>query len=408
MSLQAIPPRHPVPTRPTARSLLRSVHDRNPFYLLSALSMFVGYRIVIAAANAPAGDWRTLIRLIATLQAYEAVIIALALFLIARRGLRRDGWILLGIEALFLVDLTNLNAELYTATWKLGTAVSAACFVLAVLKIAVVCRVLRLKLTRGTAFVVAAQLALLFVLPGLFEALQSKAATVSALDIYAVWWGVGGLLVAGAAAVRRDSRNAGNAMAALPGRLYVLVPLVSLLVHLASENRVYWVHFQAANLAPVLLAAVAAVHRGGRPNPAQLTASLVLVALAVLVSSVPDEYRPDLTAHALGLTVTPFRVALLAAAATTAALAVWHHSWATAGLLVVCGSLALLGSSSAEILQRLTSAAEWAWDVAARLVPETAMEWGYAAIAGAFVLLGLGAWVSLRTTQSPASPQDVS
>ena len=44
---------------------------------------------------------KTLLGLIITLNLYEVVMIALALFLIIRRGLRRDGWILLGIESAF-------------------------------------------------------------------------------------------------------------------------------------------------------------------------------------------------------------------------------------------------------------------------------------------------------------------
>ncbi len=391
MSLQAIPPR---PS--TLRSLVRFVHDRNPFYLLSALSMFIGFRVVIAALNSPAGDWQTLLRLIVTMQAYEAAMVGLALYLIVRRGLQRDGWILLGIESLFLVDLTNLNAELYTALPRLGSVVSAACFLLATVKIGAVVRVLRLRLTPATTLFIAAQLAFLFVLPGLFRLMRSSAATVSPLQIYVVWWLAGALVAAGVVMVRRDPRTAGNPMAPLPERLYVVVPLISLLVHLASENRVYWVHFQPANLAPLLLAAVVAVHRG-RYQPWQLPLSLGLIAGAVLLSTVPDEYRSETTARLLGLSVTPFRVTVLAAGVAGACLATWHLSWVAAGTLVICVILAMLGSSWAEIVQRLTRAGLWVLHTLERLIPETALEWGYAAIAAAFVLLGVGAVVSLKS-----------
>ena len=398
MSPQAIPPR---PS--TLRNLLRFVHDRNPFYLLSALSMFIGFRVVIAALDSPAGDWRTLLNLIVTMQAYEAAMIALALYLIVRRGLLRDGWILLGIESLFLVDLTNLNAELYTALPRLGSVVSAACFGLALAKIGVVTRVLRLRLTPATTLYVAAQLAFLFVLPGLFRLMRSSSAAVSPLHIYAAWWLVAALVAGGLVIVRRDPRNDGNRMASLPTRLYLLVPLLSLLVHLASENRVYWVHFQPANLAPLLLVAVLAIHRG-HYQPWQLPLSMCLIAGAVLLSFVPDEYRSETTTHLLGLAVTPFRITVLAAGSALAGLAIWHLSVVAAATLVACVTIAMLGSSWAEIARQLARAALWLLHTLERLVPETALEWGYAAIAGAFLLLGVGAVTSLNTrTATPSN-----
>src|SRR5437660_5192695 len=114
-TLAPLPPRETPALRP---SLMRFIADRNPFFLLSAVSMFAGVRVILSALNVSPGDvWRLLL-LIGALNAYEAAVIALALFLITRRNQRRDGWILLSIEALFLVDLTNLNAEVFTASLR--------------------------------------------------------------------------------------------------------------------------------------------------------------------------------------------------------------------------------------------------------------------------------------------------
>src|SRR6266699_1904355 len=106
-------PDSPRPMRRAGGPLLRLIVDRNPFFLLSAVSMFAGVRVILAALNL-----------------YEALVIGLALFLITRRDQRRDGWILLSIEALFLVDLTLLNSELFTANLRWGTAINAACWML--------------------------------------------------------------------------------------------------------------------------------------------------------------------------------------------------------------------------------------------------------------------------------------
>ena len=77
------------------------------------------------------------------------------------------------------------------------------------------------------------------------------------MQIYGLWWIVAALIGGGAIfANRRDT--------SLPAwRLYVLMPLISIMVHLAGENRVYWVHFQPANLAPVLLACTFALNYTG-------------------------------------------------------------------------------------------------------------------------------------------------
>ena len=394
MDLQAIPPRPPS----TARSLLRFVHDRNPFYLLSALSMFVGFRVVLAALDSAPGDGRTLLGLIVTMQAYELVMIALALFLIVRRGLVRDGWILLGVESLFLVDLTNLNAELFTAWPRAGAVVNTLCWVLAMGKVAVVVRTLRLRLTTGTAAYVAVQLAFLLALPGVFRVLRSSSEAVSPAHVYAVWWAAGLLVAVGAFAVRRHPTTTGNGMAALPGRLYVAVPLVSLLVHLASENRVYWVHFEPANLAPLLLAAVVAVNRGRR-NPLQLQWSLALVVMAVAVSVVPA--GSAMTTHVLAVALSPLRATLAAAAVVTAGVAVRHRAVLLGGVVAACVVLAVLGGSVPDIVGRIERAGQWLLDRVCDLVPTTALQWGYTAIASAFLLLGVGAVVSLRSGATP-------
>src|SRR4051812_96234 len=161
---------------PQGRSFWRFVHDRNPFYLLSAVSMFAGCRAIISAVGVAPGDGRTLLGLVAALQAYEGLLVALALFLIRRRGLDRDGWILLGIESLFLVDLTLLTGEVFSADLRTGALVNAACFALALVKIGVVVRVLRLRLPFAAAAIIVVQLAAMFGVTGVFKAVARDGA----------------------------------------------------------------------------------------------------------------------------------------------------------------------------------------------------------------------------------------
>jgi hypothetical protein len=381
--------------------VLRFIHDRNPFYLLSALCMFVGFRIVLAALNSAPADWKTLLLLIATLHVYEAVIIALALFLILKRGLVRDAWILLGIEALFLVDLTNLNAELFTAWPRMGAVVNAVCFILALLKIGIVVRMLKLGLTPGTAFYIAAQLAFLLGLPGLFYLMRSPAAAVSSLQIYGVWWMVA-IMLAGGLLLVKPVRSDDSSMAALPFRFYMMLPLISLLVHLAGENRVYWVHFQLANLSPLLIvAAMAITHSRFRWHPLALPGTFALLGTAVVLSICPHEYQRDLSTHLLHLSITPLRLAMLASMALTIYIAVRRYSWMAAHLAAACGVLLWLGGSPGQMFSHGLRFARSTLEFAMDLIPDTAMQWGCSAIVVSFLLLGIGAMFSLRKSQSP-------
>jgi hypothetical protein len=389
--------------KPAFLSLLRFVHDRNPFYLLSALCMFVGFRVTLGALNSAPGDWKTLLGLIVTLNVYELIMIALALFLIVRRGLRRDGWILLGIEALFLVDLTNLNAELFTAMPRLGAVVNALLFALAMGKILLVVRALGLRLPAATTAYIAAQMVFLLGLPGIFRLMRSSTASVSALQIYGIWWLVALLIIAGAFIVRRGRPTRPSPMAALPWRLYVLLPLISLLVHLCGENRVYWVHFHPANLAPVLLATVLAMNQSRlRWHPMVLHASLGLVVLSVLISITPDVYQPELRHIVLGTIITPLRVALLGSAGITAFLAVVHVSIIASVATAGCLTLAMLGSDPTDVYFHLVRLARMLINSIRRLIPEGAAQWGVVAISGAFVLLAIGAVVSLKVPPPPS------
>jgi hypothetical protein len=376
--------------------VLRFIHDRNPFYLLSALCMFVGFRIVLGALNSAPADWKSLLLLIATLHVYEAVIIALALFLILKRGLLRDGWILLAIEALFLVDLTNLNAELFTALPRMGAVVNAVCFALALGKIGVVVRVLKLRLSPGTIFYIAVQLAFLLGLPGIFWLIRSPAAAVSSLQIYGLWWMVAAMIAAGLVLVK-PAKSDESPMAALPWRLYVMLPLVSLLVHLAGENRVYWVHFHPANLSPLLIvAALAITHSRYRWHTLALPGTFALLAAAVALSITPHAYQHDLSMHLLHLNITPLRFAIFASMAVSLYVAVRRYSWLAAHLAATYAILLWLGGSPGQMLSNGLRFARATMEFAMNLIPDTALQWGCAAIVASFLLLGIGAMFSLK------------
>ena len=385
------------PTRRTLKpSFWRWIHDRNPMFLCSAVLMFAGYRLILGAMNTRPGDVAGLAPLIAVLNLYEAALIGLGLFLIRRRGLYRDGWFLLTIEALFLVDLTNLQSEVYAANVSTGVALNAICFALALVKIGVVVKVLRLRLSVPEWGLVAVTLAMLFGMAGAFKSLARPDGFIDTRILYAAWWALGGLVALTGLIPRADRLGR---FAALPGRLYLLIPIASLIVHLCGANRVYNVHFHAANLAPVLVGLAVAL-TGVRWIPWHLAAraQVALVALAALLSlRVPA----DLTLEAAGVWFSPLRLAMLGAA-IVCAWSFWRYRrWVYAYALVAAAGAVALGHTVAAAKQNLVTIADQLLAALKALIPTTPMAWGVVAVVASFVVLALGAVVSLRKEAAP-------
>src|SRR5438552_15522935 len=117
------------------RSLFRFIIDHNPFFLLSAVCMLGGCLALTNSLSWSPIRLQRLLMLVVTLNIYEALLITLAIFLIAKRRLVRDCTILLMLEAFFLVDVTFLHAELFAASLRIGLVVNSIILVLAIAKV---------------------------------------------------------------------------------------------------------------------------------------------------------------------------------------------------------------------------------------------------------------------------------
>ena len=80
-------------------SLIRFIADHNPFFLLSAVCMLGGCLALTNSLSWSPIRLQRLVALVITLNVYELILIGLALFLIVKRRLARDGTILLMLEA---------------------------------------------------------------------------------------------------------------------------------------------------------------------------------------------------------------------------------------------------------------------------------------------------------------------
>jgi hypothetical protein len=381
-------------TRRMRRRLFRLLLENNPFYLLSAFSMLVGCYILADALALRPGQTGKLLLLLATLNVYEFLLIVLALFLVRRLGLMRDGLMLLLLGVPFLVDATFLNGEFFAADLRTGALVSAASLILAVVKVLVVVRALRLAFTTGLAFALY-QVGVVFVTPGLF-ALLAGAERLSAAVVYSGWWIAGVLISAQAVLTRSATPGRGTlvppAWESTLRRAWSIAPHASLALHLAAGGWLYDVPFSLCDLGPILIAlgATLVLLDVRRISPAW---RLRLPAAGIILSLV---YPSELVVVSVGgVVLSPLRVALLAAGLVYLLGHRLHRSPAYAWAAALC--MAAAGAGDSPRAMAATVAAGWrtalAWP--RRIVPRTAEQWGVAAVASAFVLLGLGALLSL-------------
>ena len=399
---------------PTKRSLRHALAHHNPFYLLSAACMLLACLLLSNTMTWSPIPLKQLLILIGTLHVYEILLVGLAVLLMRRRGARGDAAKLLVLEAFFLVDVGFLNREVSQINQRAGVLVNAAVFALAAVKLAVIFRVLRVKWSSPAFTLCVGMIATLLTLPlVLKQASAPRGGDLPQQTLYAAWWAASGLAAMYGVLMRHHALLAPlDAGTRKLVHVLLVLPLVSLAAHLGTSHWVYESPFTAPNAAPVLLAwavLLTAVH------PRQLMGSDVrhvvgmLVVAAVLTTFSPGS-RP-LTMNWLDVSVTPTMVTLAAAYVT----GVYCLFLRRAHVLLPAGAAAAgvwaFGPSPAAVAEWAkgtwaftTTRASMAWDDAIdfvrRLVPQTQAAWGVVSLVGAFLLLGVGALVSL--TKRPA------
>jgi hypothetical protein len=413
-----LPPAAAVPTLPPVSRLGpvgRFIADNNPFYVLSAMCMLAGLFILNDSLHFSPIPLPKFLTLIITLNVYEWLLVGLSVFLL-RRGILRDGAMLVLMEAFFLADVAFLNAEAYTAAKDhpaLGSVINLVLFVLAAAKIAILFRASGLSLSPRSAAERNAlhlygftllTLALMFALPGLFWLYaRHHRGNLPPHLLYAAWWAVG-LLPALFALLTPSSRIFGlnSWMKAIPTlRLYALLPFLSLVAHVAVAHWVYKTPFYVDDLAPLAIGfAVFAGYfdRHFFTEPARSKYQLALPILAVCLSASP----PSALIASLGpVDVSSLRLVLVAAGLVYAD-GLFHFrkaGFASAG--VACLMFASAGPSPSAMAANLSTLANRLSDHFDGLRPKTSTHWGVLAVVGSFVLLAAGLAVSLLKRPQP-------
>jgi hypothetical protein len=366
-------------------------------------------------------DWspkpaRDILWLLLTVNIYEWSLIGLAAFL-WRRGIYRDGVFLLVIEAFFLVDVGFLNMEIFTIDPVLGLLVNAALLLLGVATVAVAFRLANLPIASGLFAFASVQLLALTAIPGLLaDAAMRDNGYLDPSALYVAWWLAGAMPVLAIALARPVMRAAEFALLNRWGRVVapvmVALPFLSLAAHLALNHWVYKSQFALADVSPVFLGLAVLAARCDAAFPAlerrrRFAMGLPIVAVALAVLS-----PPDLLTFNVGIDLSSLRLTLLAAAGVCVDGGIRFRHWNFA--LLGCGYLtaAGMGPTVPAMAQTGEARATSTLSFVKLLVPRTSTHWGVLSVALAFVLLAIGAAVSVlrsaaRSVIGTAHPQSV-
>ena len=377
------PPRH----RPWRQWLA----DHNPCLLLSTVLMLLGCYLVNSALRQESSQLKLLVLLV-VINLYEACIIPLGLVLIRRtRATARDGWWLLLFETLFLVNATLINPD-FGPGWAIP--LNLALWVLACIKAAVLLRGLKIGLSLRTFGFLALQLGILYALPVLF-ALTKVDGEISPRIMYGLWWLVGLLPVVYDQLARAEGANRPwDLVQNVIRRVYVIAPWCMLVAHMGFAHWAHHCDFQLADAAPPLLGLAIAAGRINLTGDLRLLVRIMpaLALVATLLSPAGDLQwliSLDDQTH----TVLPAHITIAALILT--------YGYMASMFQLLCAALSVLLVGAGYLLQSwIFAALRGTARFLAGWLPATVYAWGMTAILTAFVLLGIGTYLSLNRTRA--------
>jgi hypothetical protein len=383
------------PDIPARKNWLLFIIDHNPCYLLSGLCMLIGCWLLNFALYTNAGDIRKMLLLLLVVNVYELLLITLGLVLIKRFVFRNDGRILLGLETLFLIDITFTSGVLSTIDLHIGLLINFTVLILAALKVFLILRGLNLPHWPRMAVFIIAQIAAILLIPTLYKYIAlPRNGRITGLNVYFTWW-ITALLPLLALILRRlPSRKllAPTGTERHLGLLLLILPFASLVVHLHSSAWVYSINFTPVFMTPLLFGLALFANllepRVQRYLIARL--QLFLIAFALYYSiRVPGSLIFSIKS---GLDISPLRLTLLATAALFVYFIFHHDNLTYLWTAAICVCAAILGPTLPIMWQNLTAL----MTSSRRLVPKTTLQWGLTSIAASFLLLALGAIFSLK------------
>lgn len=396
-----------MPDKAASASFYRYVAASNPFYLLSACCMLGGCLALTNSLSWWGIPTSRLLILFATLNIYEAALIGLAAYLVLVRGLRRDGMMLVILEAFFLIDITFLNAEMSTQRSWIGPALAVFSFAAAIVKLAVILRILGVRRSLAGPVFVLIQIAAILGLPLALS--WTGNGIVSPVTFYIAWWVVGFMPVVYEILQKCLNNDGLRPPAPAAMTTYLVLQWLSLAAHLGILHYVYDVPFYGAMAAPALLALAMVLNRAvpsalmPRKEVVVLRVLLPLAAIFVSASS-PAELTVFFGRHG-HLSMTTLRLTAMMAYLEFV-YAFLRQYWV---FFTFTGALSLLAATFGPTINQVENSAQSSWDwftpIAWDLIPTTQNGLGAASVVAAFIFLGIGAAISLRRTIPPASSE---
>ena len=387
----------PPPSKPPRDWVRRFIVDYNPFFLLSALCMLGGSLALTNSMSWSPVRLQRILLLTATINVYELLLVALGLFLIRRRNARRDGAILLIVEAFFLVDVAFLNAELFAIDRWVGLIANVILLTLAIAKLATIFRLVGLRLSDPMLGIVLVEIVALFALPGVLKFYATASGgTLPPAAMFAVWWllfllGVGAMLI-----LEHARRTADHSVAPWFAPLITILAGVSLAAHAGTSQWIYDLHYWGADLSPMLaLAAFILCYRFSTRSAG------VLCAMAALMTSA--SHNNTLRFLLLDHEVSPIHLTAIAVYVVLAwTIARRLFAWFI-GIGLLAAITAFFGPSVAQIRQWFSDQLEWIVNVLDAYRPRTQTHWGIIAVVLSFAFLALGTVISVRREEDEES-----
>lgn len=379
--------------------------DRNPLFLLSGISMFAGCFAISRAIHAEPDDPQALwmlLGLLGVLNLYELMVIALGLLLSRSAALVRDARHLLGLALLLMIDVGFVYHESATASLTAGVIIGAAAAALGLAKTYAITRGVGVRLSHAALGLIGADLAAVFFLPVVmrwiagdgFVSPGAMLGVFSAMGLLIALHALPSVWVRSMHAAGADRRQ----LQQLVRGGVLLLPVLSAVAHVAVGPWVYGTGYTSAYLAPLLLGLAVVVARqmalAGWAESAAGTAGVLAAAAVVSTLRVPGEMI-GLVEWPVDVYVSPLRGALLASAGLAVWLALRHGAWKGYAGGGLCVMFATLGHTPRAMVDRVGYVAQEGWDLVRGMTPSSQLEWGVLGVGCAFLLLALGAAMSL-------------
>ncbi|MBI5779776.1 MAG: hypothetical protein HZA49_10055 [Planctomycetes bacterium] len=365
----------------------------NIFYLLSALLMVIGCYLVLAPFQQITRSIADLLIYFFVVNLYEAILIAAALYIIAKKNVVRDGAILLVIEGFFLADATLINSVYYFYNIWFGLIINAIILILAMVKITLIVSYLQLSLSKAFYRFIALGLTYLYLFTAIGILGIQKGFVGSAMLF--VIWSVAGLIpvaLIGLAGKTDGESESFTDFRKKAQAIFSLALIGLLIVHIATVNWILSAPFYLCYLATFFISFAVILPELMPRRKAERRFHWLQYALPIAAILITLDFPTDLIFSYFPITLSPLRLSLILIALSFAYFYLLYQRWSFifySGLLLL---LASFGYEVGVIAERVADIARWIW----RRMPETRKDWGILSIISALVLFACGFLVSLR------------